>query len=312
MKLVFFGTSGFALEALKRLKKTKHVILAVITQPDRPAGRHLKIMPSPVKEWVLKNNIECCQPDNLYEIEPNLRNLQADLFIVVDYGKMLPEDIIKIPKYFSMNIHPSLLPKYRGAAPVNWVIIKGETETGVTIFRLNEGLDTGDIILKKRFKIDEKDTNLTLEYKLSLMGAEMLVEALKIIEEGKVEFISQDEHLSAYAPKLKKETGVIDWMKEAKDIYNLIRGTQGWPGAFTKYKNKKLKIYEAGLIIREVNFKRNTQPGEIVSLGKDGSIIVATGKGYLSILRLQPEGKIIMLSRQFIMGYRLREGEVLG
>lgn len=311
MKLILFGTSRFAIPSFEALKRSRHNISMVVTQPDRRGGRHLRIIESPVKRWANENNYTLYQPQNDLEIRAILERFKADLFVVIGYGRILPPDIIDIPKYYSINIHPSLLPKYRGAAPINWAIINGERETGVTIFKLSSKMDAGEIILQRRIEINPDDTNLTLDKRLSEIGADMLIEALKKIEDNQIDFKPQDDRLATYAPKLKKEDGLIDWSKDSKRIYNLIRGTQGWPGAFTFYKGKRLKIFKVEIVDRE-ECKERIVPGEVVDIKKDDGIIIKTGRGYLSILNLQIEAKKRMSAQQFILGSSLKVGDILG
>lgn len=310
MKLVFFGTSQFGLPALEALNESKHSIVAIFTQADKRGGRHLQLIQSPVKKWALKRDFALYQPRSVLDAENILKKLDADLFLVVAYGNILAEKIINLPKFFSINIHPSLLPEYRGAAPVNWAIIEGKSETGVTIFKLTKLMDAGDIILKEKVKIAKEDTNLTLDKKLSELGAKMLIHVLDMTEKKKVQFIPQDESCVTYAPKLKKEDGFIDWTKDAQSVYNLIRGTLGWPGAFTYHNKKRLKIHEAEVVESNI-FKKDSNPGEIICLDKDDGIIVKAGKDYLNILTLQLEGKSTMPAEKFLLGYNLQEGDRL-
>jgi methionyl-tRNA formyltransferase len=311
MKVVFFGTSQFAVASLQALKESKHNIEAVFTQPDRKGGRYYKTIESPVKRWALKAELPLYQPADILRIKPKLEEIKADLFVVVGYGSILPSEIINLPRFYSVNIHPSLLPEYRGAAPVNWTIIAGKEETGVTIFRLSPKMDAGEIILQKKVKIKKEDTSITLDRKLSKVGADLLLEALDLIENKKVNFRPQDDKSATYAPKLKKEDGLIDWSKPARRIYNLIRGTKDWPSAYTYLEGKILKIHTAELM----NGSRSSQkarPGEIIEIRKNNGIIVQTAEGLLNILTLQLEGRKKISSSQFILGHNVKEGDLLG
>ena len=311
MKLVFFGTSEFALKPLSSLKDSKHELKAIFTQPDKKGGRNLKAIESPVKKWAFDNNYPLYQPQNILDEKALLNQINADIFIVVGYGSKLADEIINLPQLYSINIHPSLLPEYRGAAPVNRAIIDGKEETGVTIFKVTNKIDAGDIILQDKIRIEKQDTNLTLDKKLSQLGARLLIEALDLIENNEVEFKPQNDASATYAPKLRKENGLIDFSKPADQIFNLIRGTKGWPSAFTYLNNKILKIHEAEIIETD-GFKKDTKPGEIVKVKEGNGIIVKTHKGYLNILSLQLEGKKEMPSRQFILGHKIEEGDILG
>jgi methionyl-tRNA formyltransferase len=311
MKIVFFGTSQFAVPSLQALKESRHKIEAVFTQPDRKGGRNLQTIESPVKKWAKKQDVDLYQPEKISDEKDTLKEKKADVFVVVGYGNILPEDIINLPKYYSVNVHPSLLPEYRGAAPVNWAIINADNKTGVTVYKLSQEIDGGDILLKKKVKIERSDTNITLNEKLAKEGADLLLEALEKIEKGEIQPVPQEESLVTYAPKLKKEDGLIDWQKPAEDIHNLIKGTKKWPSAFTYFNGKLLKIYEAE-VIKGKELKEKAKAGEIVKVKKGSGIIVKTKKDYLNILKLQLEGKKKMPSSQFILGYKIKEGNLLG
>ncbi|MCK5305580.1 MAG: methionyl-tRNA formyltransferase [Candidatus Omnitrophica bacterium] len=310
MKVVFFGTSVFALKTADYLKNSDYELLAVVTQPDRHGGRSMRVVQSPIKEWALENKVVLHQFEDLNEAGPLLRSLVADVFVVAAYGTFLPVSIINIPSLLSINVHPSLLPEYRGAAPVNRAIIDGRTETGVTIFKISEQMDAGDIICRQKVKIDEGETSLMLDKRLSDIGGRMVIEALDMIRDNRLKLISQDNSLATFAPKLKKEDGRIDWMRDAGDIYNHIRGVSGWPGAFCGHKGRLLKIYESKPVTGE-GVEKGGKPGEVVSLEKGKAITVKAANGYLRILKLQLEGKKVLNSEQFIIGYDMKEGDVL-
>ncbi|MCK4519410.1 MAG: methionyl-tRNA formyltransferase [Candidatus Omnitrophica bacterium] len=310
MKIVFFGTSLFALKTAECIKDSDYELIAVVTQPDRRGGRSMHVIQPPVKEWALENKVALHQFEDLNEAEPLLRSLAADVFVVAAYGTFLPVNIINIPRLLSINVHPSLLPEYRGAAPVNRAIIDGRTETGVTIFKISKQMDAGDIICRQKVKIDEGETSLMLNKRLSDIGGGMVIEALDMIRDNRLKLIPQDNSLATFAPKLKKEDGRIDWMRDAGDIYNLIRGVSGWPGAFCGHKGRLFKIYESELAAGE-GVKKGGKAGEVVSLEKGKAIMVKAAKGYLRILKLQLEGKKVLDSEQFIIGYDIKEGDVL-
>lgn len=255
--------------------------------------------------------IEVYQPDsiNIPSSVKFLKSLNPDLFIVIAYGQILSEEVLNLPKTFAINLHASLLPKYRGAAPINWAIIKGEKNSGVTIMKMVKAMDAGPIILQKELATAAEDTAVTLEDKLSGMGAEALIEALKVIESGSYKVEPQKDKDASFAPKLKKEDGLINWSKPAHDISNLIRGSLPWPGAFTYYKGKLLKIYQAKAFLALEEEKKKT-PGQIVRVLKEG-IAVATGKEDLIIEELQLEGKRKMSVKEFIVGHKIQEGELL-
>ncbi len=312
MNIVFFGSSNFAVPALKALLAIRHKISCVVTQPDKKKGRGLYFEGTAVKAVAEESGIDLYQPRDVHTAEAIkfLKSLSADLFIVISYGQILSREILDIPKIFSINIHASSLPKYRGAAPMNWAIIKGEKTTGISIIKMTKEVDAGAIILQKITDITEDDTIITLEDKLSKMAAESLEDCLKRIENNNYKLISQDEDKVSLAPKLKKEDGLINWNKPAQEIYNLIRGILNWPGAFTYYQGKLWKIYKARLT-RAPELRSAGAPGQIIQVSKEG-IEVGTGKGSLIIEELQTEGKRRMKVEEFIAGHRIGIGEILG
>jgi methionyl-tRNA formyltransferase len=311
MNIVFFGSSNFSVPSLMALIKGGHNILCVVTQPDRQKGRGLPLTATAVKKAGQGSRLNIYEPQkiNTAEAAEFLKGFGTDLFVVVSYGQILSKDILEIPKIFSINAHASLLPKYRGAAPINWALINGESSTGVTIMKMTEEMDAGPIILQKDTKIDEGEDFFTLEDKLSRVAAELLRDSLKSIENGSYKLKEQDEGSVSFAPKLKKKDGCIDWDRPAADIYNLIRGCISWPGAFTYYNNKLLKIYRAG-VARLSDYPVAPRPGKIMQVSKAG-IIVATGKDNLIIEELQIEGKRRMRAEEFISGHKISAGEVL-
>ncbi|MCM8789587.1 MAG: methionyl-tRNA formyltransferase [Candidatus Omnitrophica bacterium] len=289
-----------------------HNVLCAVTQPDRKKGRGLRFKDTAVKLAAKTKEIEVFQPDNVNSLQSReyLKKKEADLFVVVSYGKILSRQVLDIPKIFCINAHGSLLPKYRGAAPINWALIKGESETGVTIIKMNEEMDAGMMIMQEAISIEAKDNFISLENKLFHLAADLLVKAVARIENKKYELIPQDESKVSFAPKLKKEDGLIKWEKPAREIYNLIRGCVQWPSAFTYYKGKLLKIYGAE-VIQLAGETVSGLAGEITDISKEG-IAVRCGKDTLIIKELQLEGKRRMSAQEFISGHNINEGEKLG
>ncbi|MDD5449000.1 MAG: methionyl-tRNA formyltransferase [Candidatus Omnitrophica bacterium] len=311
MNIVFFGTSGFAVPSLKALLEAGHKILLVVTQPDRKKGRHLRLTPSPVKEIATALDLPVFQPDNASDSASleRLKSAGADLFAVVSFGQILKREVLAAPKKFSVNLHASLLPRYRGAAPINWAIINGEKGTGVSVFKMEERMDAGDIILDKAIEISQEDNAVTLGERLSLMGAAVLKEAAGLIENNKVSFEKQDESFVTFAPKLKKSDGLIDWKLPASALHNRARGLLPWPSAFTLFKGHTIKILETEVIYDE---GRTGVPGEVIAIEGDKGIIVKTGQGFLAVKRLQQEGSRPMAFKEFLSGHRFSPGNVLG
>jgi len=310
MKIVFFGTSEFAVPSLVSLIGSKHKVLAVVTQPDKKKGRALKLSPSPVKVVAASHRVPVYQPVNASDTATieYLKNLGADLFVVISFGQILSRGVLAIPKIFSINIHGSLLPKYRGASPTNRAIMCGEGVTGITVMKMSEKLDEGGIILKKEIPIDPEDTNITINEKLSDIGSLALMEVIgKIEKDGASIAISEQDPASAtYAPKLTKLDGLIDWKESAPNIRNKIRGLLPWPGAYTYYGGKTLKILAAD--IASDASAGAAIPGEVVDIIKGTGIIVNTGRGLLAIRYLKLEGKKDMAADLFILGHRIAKG----
>lgn len=311
MNIVFFGSSSFGGLSLEALLDSKHRIFCVVTQPDRQKGRGLVKVATPIKILALNKRLKFYQPDNVNSTQSIelLKSLKADLFIVIAYGQILSADILRIPKIFSINLHASLLPKYRGAAPINWAIINGEIETGLTIIKMNEQMDAGEIISQRKINIDSSDTAVILEEKLAKEGADLLLKCLDKIENKSFQLLSQDETKISFAPKLKKKDGLINWHGSALDIQNLIKGCLDWPSTFTYYKGKLLKIYKVKIL--SPSYQATKPPGEIVEVYKEG-IVVATGLDNLLIEELQIEGKRRMKTEEFIAGHKICTGEILG
>lgn len=310
MKIVFFGTSELAVSALQALLLSKHRILGVVTAQDKRKGRGLELSFSPVKIFAQNKGMPIVQPADLRDTKflYFLKNSSADLFVVCAYGKILTKEILQIPKVYAINLHTSLLPKYRGAAPINWAIIAGEKESGVTVFKMNEEMDKGEIILQQRTGISFSDTAVSLAEKLSRIGKDALLKSIDLIEHKGAHLREQDENQATFAPKLKKEDGLIGWGNSALEIYNRIRGLQPWPGAFTYFENKLLKIWQSQI----VQGKKSAEPGEIVEVDTKNGILVQAGKNKLLIIRLQLEGKKEMPAAKFILGHRIEVGRRLG
>lgn len=299
MRIVFFGTPDFAIPSLDILIKNSYDIVAVVTTPDKEKGRGLKLEPSPIKKYTLSKNLLILQPQSLKDLEfqNRLRELNPDLGVVVAY-RILPKEIYTIPKLGTFNLHASLLPKYRGAAPIQWALINGEKVTGVTTFFLEEKVDTGNIILQREVPIDDEDNFQTLHDKLAVIGSELVFETVKLIETGKFDLIPQNESLATPAPKITKEICRINWTNEALKIHNLIRALSPTPGSFTYHNGKILKIYKSKI----TNLFSTDKPGKII-LDKN-EILVNTADYYLSILELQLESRKKMNVNEFLLGYK--------
>ncbi len=313
MKIVYMGTPDFAVAPLEAILKAGHEVSAVVTQPDKQKGRGKEVQMTPVKECALRHGISVFQPVKIKEKEAveQLSSYPADIFVVAAFGQILSEEILNMPRFGCINIHASLLPAYRGAAPIQWVILNGEKETGVTIQQMEKGLDTGDMLLKTVVPIDAKETGESLHDKLMEAGAWLVVDALSKIEKGEVIPQKQDEELSSYASKLTKSMGRIDWEKDAKELERLVRGLNSWPSAYTFYRGKTLKIWESDVIEEPEDGKEKNQPGCVAGVEKD-YFDVATGKGILRIRSLQLEGKRRMTVREFLAGYEIAPGMMLG
>lgn len=310
MKIVFMGTPDFAAGALEALIKAGHEITAVVTQPDKPRGRSKELLPPPVKVCALKHEIPVLQPRKIKTPEAieELKRFPAEVYVVAAFGQILSREILEFPKYGSLNIHASLLPKYRGTSPIQHVIIDGEEKTGITIMQMDAGIDTGDMLYKKEVAIAADENYETLHDKLMVLGGEAIVEVLPLLEAGKLVPEKQDDSKSCYAPLIEKTMGQIDFSQPAARIDRLIRGMTPWPSAYTFYKGKQLKIWKAVPVVAENVFGR--KPGEILRVEKD-SVTVAAGECALKILELQLEGKRRMSAYDFLLGIRMMPGERL-
>lgn len=310
LKIVYMGTPDFSVGALESIINAGHEVIAVVTQPDKPKGRSGQMQFSPVKECALKYNIPVFQPEKVKTPEAiaKLRQYGADIFVVAAFGQIVSKEILDMPRFGCVNIHASLLPKYRGAAPINQVIIDDEEYTGVTIMQMDEGIDTGDMLAKKVIPIDKKETAESLFDKLAKVGAELIVETLPKIEAGEIIPEKQDESQACYAKMMKKSLGKIDWTKQAVEIERLVRGLNSWPSAYTYYNGKSVKLWDCDVV---ETAKTVEAPGTIVNVTKD-YFDVATGDGVLRINELQLEGKKRMDTKSFLLGNQWKQGMVLG
>ena len=311
MKIIFMGTPDYAAEALEALIKAGHEVTAVVTQPDRAKGRSGQVQCTPVKECAVRHGIAVLQPVKIKTPEAieELKKYEADVYVVAAFGQILSKEILELPQFGCVNIHASLLPKYRGAAPINQCIIDGEKETGITIMQMDAGIDTGDILAQKKVIIEDKETAETLFDKLSQAGAELIVEALPKIERGEITPIKQDESLVSYVKMMDKSKGRIDWSADAVSIERLVRGLNPWPSAYTSCQGKTVKIWRSDAV--ETAGECTEQPGPIVLVRKD-FFDVACGAGNLRIYELQMEGKKRMDTKSFLLGNPWKEGMILG
>lgn len=309
MKIVFMGTPEFAVEPLRALWEAGHEICAVVTQPDKPKGRGKTLQVTPVKAFALEKGIQVLQPVRIKRPESvaELASIPADVYVVAAFGQILSQEILDLPKYGCVNIHASLLPKYRGAAPIQWAILNGEDKTGVTIMQMDAGVDTGDMLFRKEVKIEETDTAATLEDKLARAGAELIVPALEAIERKEAVPEHQKEEDSCYAPMIDKGMGKVDFGRPAGQIARQVRGLNPWPSAYTSYKGKTLKIWEAFCTPEAAE----GMPGSVKRVEKD-AFYLNTAEGVLKVTRVQLEGKKQMQVKDFLLGCRIEKGEMLG
>ncbi len=308
LNLVFCGTPGFAVPTLERLVEAGFRVDLVVTQPDRPKGRGLELVPSPIKKCALNLNLPIIQPEtikNNADFRAQLTGLKPDAIIVVGYGRIIPHWMLDLPSFGNINLHASLLPKYRGAAPIQWAIARGESVTGVTTMRIDAGLDTGDILLQKEIPIDSIDTAETLSPMLAAVGADLMVETLRELQSGKLNPRKQNDSHATLAPILKKEDGLIDFSRAATEIFNRLRGFQPWPGAYSTFRGRNLQVRQAAALDRAL------LPAELKVEGDH--LLVGCGHGTsLELLDFQLEGKKRTSAADFIHGYRLLPGEKLG
>jgi len=309
MRIVFMGTPEFAVPSLKILHEHKYDIRAVVTSPDKPRGRGQQVSFTPVKELALQRGFQVFQPDNLKDsgFINEIGNLKPDIIVVVAF-RILPQEVFRIPRMGSFNLHASLLPKYRGAAPINWAIINGETETGVTSFLLEEKVDTGSVVLQARVRIGPDETAGDLHDKLAEVGAEIVLQTVRLMELGKTQPRQQDHALASPAPKIMKEHCRIDWKSSAQQVHNFVRGLSPTPCAWTKHRETLLKIYRTSLIGSVSGASEKKEAGHVVHVGGE-DFIVQTGDGIVKLLELQQEGKKRLPVGEFLRGYAVRAGD---
>lgn len=310
MKIVFFGSGDFALPSLKALADTYHQIMAVVTPVDKKAGRGLKLTPVPVKQFALEKKMTVFQPahpNTEAVFFNNLKKIKADVFVVVSYGHILNKRIIDLPNFFSINLHPSLLPEYRGAAPINWAVINGDEKTGISVIKMTAKMDAGPLLCQKEEIILKKDTSLSLAGRLAELGKEVLIESLDLIENGQAVLIPQEEKKATLAPKLTKEDAWVDFNLPAEKLYNKIRGIAGWPTAYTFFNNKRIEILEADYEFGIGN-GAGLAPGQVVEV-TNSVVKILTGEGRLILKKIRPEGKKEMTASDFARGARLKIGE---
>jgi methionyl-tRNA formyltransferase len=309
MRVIFMGTPSLAVSIMRAIHENNHEIIAIVTQPDRPRGRGRQIGISPVKELAMGLRLPIIQPETTKDkvFIGEVKRMFPDLIVVAAYGLMLTKDLLDIPPLGCINVHASLLPKYRGAAPIQWAIANGERRTGITIIKMDEGMDTGDILLAQEVQIGDDDTAQSLHDTLAQVGAKLIIKAMDRLNRGTLRPIPQYHREATYAPLLKKEDGLIDWSKDARDIFNRIRGFSPWPGAFTHLRGLRLKIVSAKIITGE----GRERAGRVVQAGPEG-VMVATGKGYLLIKEVQLEGRKRMSAGEFIIGNEIPPGTKMG
>ena len=309
MRIVFMGTPRFAVPTLEGLVTSGENIIAVVSQPDQPAGRGQKVTPSPIKEYALGKGLTVLQPLKMKDpaFFSHLQGLKPDLAVVVAFGRILPPEVLKVPRLGCVNVHASLLPQYRGAAPIQWAVIHGETETGVTTMVMDEAMDTGPILLQEKTTIPATETAGQLADRLSVMGARLLIRTLEMLKRGEIQPRPQDPALATYAPLLKKEHGKIRWEQEAIQIYNLIRGTDPWPGAYTFYNEERWRVFKARVVDGD---KGSGRPGQIVRAEKQGAQ-VSTGWGILAIEEIQTANSRRMTFQEYLAGHPVEEGVIL-
>ena len=316
LNLVFCGTPSFAVPTLEKLVGAGHSVPLVVTQPDRPRGRGMEVAVSPVKDAAIHLGIAVVQPTaikNNAEFRDQLAAIRPDAIIVVGYGRIIPQWMINLPRLGNLNLHASLLPKYRGAAPIQWAIANGDCVTGVTTMRIDAGLDTGDILMQREIPIGPEDTAQTLGPKLASIGADLMIETLRVLDSGQVRPTPQEHSQATLAPILKKEDGRMDFARSAKDLFNRLRGFQPWPGAFTIFKGKTLQVHGA----QPVQRAGALTPGELAVEGTRLFVGCGKNKGKdadsaLELIEIQLEGKRRMTAQEFINGYRPKSGDHLG
>lgn len=309
LRVIFMGTPEFAVPCLDMLVANQYNVIAVVTQPDRPKGRGQKLAQSPVKQAAIAYGLPVLQPNKVKEadFQAALSLLKPDIIVVVAFGQLLPESILELPPMGCINVHASLLPYYRGAAPIHWAVIKGEKVTGVTTMYMDKGMDTGDMILKDEVQIAEDDTTGTIHDKLKEMGANVLSDTIQLLTLDKATRTAQNNECATYASMLSREVEAIDWQRSAIEIHNLVRGLNPWPGAYCSYQDKNLKIWYTRVYESEAAVSK---PGKIIKVTTD-SFIIETGQGTLEVLEVQPASKRRMSAKDFVCGYGIVVGEIL-
>lgn len=301
MRVVFMGTPDFAVPTLEKLIEEGHEVIAVVTQPDKPQSRGMQLKTSPVKEVAVKNNIPVMQPVKVRkdrEFIDEFKSLNADVAVVVAFGQILPKEVLEAPKYGCINVHGSLLPRYRGAAPIQWSVINGDKITGITTMFMDEGLDTGDMLLKEEVCIGDEETAGELYERLKVIGANLLIKTLTEVEKGTAVRLKQPVEFT-YAPVLTKETGKIDWSKKACEIDALVRGVNPWPGAYAEINGKKFKVHKVKVSDRE------GEAGKIVCADEKEGLIIGTGDRAVELIEIQPENKKRMSARDYLRGHKI-------
>ncbi|MDR3564852.1 MAG: methionyl-tRNA formyltransferase [Negativicutes bacterium] len=310
LRIIYMGTPEFAVPCLDRLIQEGHSVAAVVTQPDRPKGRGRKLAPSAVKEFALEQGLTVLQPEKIREADfvAQLEALRPDMIVVVAFGQFLPRVLLDLPPLGCINVHASLLPKYRGAAPIHWAVMSGEKTTGVTTMFMDSGMDTGDMILKVETSIGPDETSGQLHDRLKLLGADVLAQTLELAASGSLSRTPQDNTAATYAPLLNRETERIDWNNPAPIVHNLVRGLNPWPGAYCLHGDKNLKIWRTEF--RSTSLPAQT-PGRVSAIGGD-NVIVATANGTVELCEVQPENRRRMAAGEYARGYGLNVGEILG
>ena len=309
-KIIFFGTPLLAVPALEALIAEKYEVLSVVTQPDRPKGRGRKTAVSPVKLLAIEKNIKVLQPEKLDDnfLEP-ASSLKPDLFVVIAFGQILSKQVLELPRWGSINIHASLLPRYRGPAPIQWTIINNEKYTGLTAMQMNEGLDTGPILMQQKMNISNEETAGSLSGKLAVLAPELLLSTLREMAAGTLAEEHQDNARATYAPKITKKQGMVDWSRSSENICGLIRGMDPQPGSFTFYNGKTLRLF--GCLCSEAEQQTHPMPGMVKGLTEKG-LVIETGKGCLTVREIQAPGKKRLSAKEFLNGSRIQKGNILG
>jgi len=311
LKIVFMGTPDFAVPSLEMLVKDGYEVVAAVTQPDKPKGRGNKLAAPPVKEFALKKGIQVLQPEKIKtpEFIAQIRELQPDLLITAAYGKILSKELLEVPAQGCINVHGSLLPAYRGAAPINWAVINGESKTGITTMFTDVGLDTGDMLLKKELDIGQDMTVGELHDKMAVLGAEVLRDTLSELKKGTLKRSPQDDSVSTYAPMMNKELGLIDWNKKAGEIHNLVRGTDPWPGAYTFMEGNRMRVWKTSL--RKESADSSQENGRILKVDDEGILVKCQDENLL-LLEVQFDSSRRMSVKEYIRGHQIKTGETLG